>query len=490
VGGSWGFIGFLSCSLSFSSVIAMEGGGGQGNDSVEPGASLAAFWQGHRFLRSLARPALRPRGFAPMPWLPAGSMPSMALGLPVMPPAMPALRAAPFVHDASYVKASFLAAIAKGEASWPLVSKEAAVEMLTDSIKVPVGQVTNATRMINRTGLYKLVVSNCGYAKGLKLSGSIGVKHHFGYLPGNEYYRLPLYGCAALIWAVAGVVWAALVMARRSMVVSLHWALVWTIAVGFSESVAWWYALSAVNRAGAAPFATYVAEVLSVLRSTSAMIFILIAAAGFGVMEADISMADSIKDFVGGLAVSLADKHRVCFASNQQPDGRSDMESMLVVYLPVGILSTALFVQVLCRLASSMRRCKELNQKDSLKNMQRSAIISLACMVCAAGVAFARFRSKPGRGPEHWESHVIWIDGVPQVLILAALVATMCTTAPSKAYLTGAYGKAAPQDGDLAEFANGAPPCAEDAQDDFEEDKTFLQPAANTIGAKAPAGIE
>jgi len=65
-----------------------------------------------------------------MPWLPAGSMPSMALGLPVMPPAMPALRAAPFVHDASYMKALFLAAIAKGEASWPLVSKEAAVEML------------------------------------------------------------------------------------------------------------------------------------------------------------------------------------------------------------------------------------------------------------------------------------------------------------------------------------------------------------------------
>ena len=69
---------------SSSSVIAMEGGGGQGNDLAEPGASLAAFWQAHRYLRSLARPALRPRGFVPLPWLPSGSMPSVALGLLIM----------------------------------------------------------------------------------------------------------------------------------------------------------------------------------------------------------------------------------------------------------------------------------------------------------------------------------------------------------------------------------------------------------------------
>ncbi|CAK0795052.1 unnamed protein product, partial [Prorocentrum cordatum] len=41
-----------------------------------------------------------------------------------------ATRVPPGVDDASYVKAAFLAAVAKGEAASPLISKELAVEML------------------------------------------------------------------------------------------------------------------------------------------------------------------------------------------------------------------------------------------------------------------------------------------------------------------------------------------------------------------------
>merc|ERR1712125_275805 len=73
----------------------------------------------------------------------------------------------------------------------------------------------NSTRVdLFRTGVYVLVFTNCGSFDKAFVNGDFIVKNAYGFLPGNEYPKLPfyesltgIYGCMALLWIVLSVRW-------------------------------------------------------------------------------------------------------------------------------------------------------------------------------------------------------------------------------------------------------------------------------------------
>jgi len=308
-----------------------------------------------------------------------------------------------------------------------------------NNVTVPLGKVTSDTRKVFKSGVYVLVLSNCGSGKGLKISGSVSVKNPFGFLPGSEYYRLPLYGWATLFWAGAGILWFALLVVKKDAVVWAHIALAWIIITGFAESVAWWFALSTVNSGGEAPKATSIAEVLSVMRNIYAVTFILVASMGLGVTEADLSRATKTKILAGSTVFGISAVPRVCLSSMRQAVSPKD-NVVILANVPVILVSAFIFVWILRRLASNMRRCKELNQSDSLAIFQRLAIVVSICMFSALGAVIAQFLDKPGRGMAYWQAHAFWNDGVGQGIALTSLLATMYFFAPSKSgFLAESY---------------------------------------------------
>jgi len=371
-----------------------------------------------------------------------------------------------------------------------------------NNITVPTGKVTSMTKKIFKTGVYALVLSNCGSKADLKITGTIGVKNPYGFLPGNEYYRLPLYGWVTLAWAGAGVIWLALLVAKKDAVVWAHIALAWIIISGFGESVAWWFSLSTLNSTGEASQATSVAEVLSVMRNIYALSFILVASMGLGVTEAELDKASKIKILVGTTLFGISSVPRVCLLSMRQA---IDPKTSIVILANalVFIVGFFHFIWILRQLANNMRRCKELNQDDSLKIFQRLAMILTICMLSATGVMIGQFIDKPGKGLPYWQSHVFWNDGVCQAVALITMFATMYFLAPSKSgFLAESYmthvdekeetgltdepmGKDDDAEGQAAGGKQDGSMFVVGGEGDPEEGEGGSQPSANTIGAKA-----
>mmetsp|Transcript_1969 Transcript_1969/g.4895 ORF Transcript_1969/g.4895 Transcript_1969/m.4895 type:complete len:503 (+) Transcript_1969:90-1598(+) len=370
------------------------------------------------------------------------------------------------------------------------------------SMTVPARKNTSITKKIFKTSVYALVLSNCGTQSDLKISGSISVKNPYGFLPGNEYYRLPLYGWVTLAWAGAGVIWLALLVAKKDAVVWAHIALAWIIISGFGESVAWWFSLSTLNSTGEASQATSVAEVLSVMRNIYALSFILVASMGLGVTEAELDKASKIKILVGTTLFGISSVPRVCLLSMRQA---IDPKTSIVILANalVFIVGFFHFIWILRRLAHNMRRCKELHQEDSVKIFTRLAITLCACMLSAAGVMVGQFADKPGQGLPFWQSHVFWNDGVCQAVALITMFATMYFLAPSKSgFLAESYmthvdekeetgltdepmGKDDDAEGQAAGGKQDGSMFVVGGEGDPEEGEGGSQPSANTIGAKA-----
>jgi len=371
------------------------------------------------------------------------------------------------------------------------------------SMTVPARKNTSITKKIFKTSVYALVLSNCGTQSDLKISGSISVKNPYGFLPGHEYYRLPFYGWVTLFWAGAGVIWLTLLVAKKHVVVWAHIALAGIIIIGFGESVAWWFSLSTVNSTGEAPGALLMSEMLSVMRNTCALTFILVASMGLGVTEADLDQATKIKVLVGSTLFGVFAALRVYLAHMQQAVNPKT-SIVILANLPVFIVGLFQFIWILRCLAHSMRRSKDLNQADSLKIFQRLGIILSICMLSAVGVMLGgQFMDKPSEGPQYWQSHVFWNDGVCQGVVLLTLFATMYFLAPSpsgflaESYMmqgdekeeTGLTDEPAARDDDGKGGDGGGKQDGSlyvvGGEGDPEEGAGGSQPSANTIGARS-----
>eukprot|EP00392_Amoebophrya_sp_AT5.2_P012735 g12842.t1 len=72
------------------------------------------------------------------------------------------------------------------------------IDVLSPSLQPPV----DIRRNITQSGVYLLIFSNCGAEEKIKIAGRVVVRNPFGYLPGVDYYKWPLYGYLALLYLV------------------------------------------------------------------------------------------------------------------------------------------------------------------------------------------------------------------------------------------------------------------------------------------------
>ena len=153
---------FLFSSGAF---IAMEGKGNEGNGSGRGMTLPSALWQAHRQLRALVRPPFRPRGMV-LPWLPNGTMASVALGQSsVLPPAMPPLRPAPFLPLALLAAE---AAVGRAEGDVPAAPKApAAAYVRGPLVKRP--RLSALSPSGRRRPLLCEGLVPCGYCQGRNL---------------------------------------------------------------------------------------------------------------------------------------------------------------------------------------------------------------------------------------------------------------------------------------------------------------------------------
>ena len=144
----------------------------------------------------------------------------------------------------------------------------------------------DSLEVMRKSGVYFLVLSNCGNFDEATVSGEVIVKNSHGYLPANEYGKMPFYAIMTAVTVVIFLIWSLLCVRWWKVLFNVHMAIGVVALLGILESVGWFTYLFSWNEQGLESRLVFgLAIFLSVSRSTLSYMLVLSACLGWGVTK-------------------------------------------------------------------------------------------------------------------------------------------------------------------------------------------------------------
>jgi len=302
-------------------------------------------------------------------------------------------------------------------------------------------QPKDAKMKIEETGMYILWLSNCGNVSSGVLSGSVVVKNPYGFLPGNEYHKMPFYGWLGILYMMLACIWLSLSVWWWRELFSIQNCIAGVILLGLVESFLWYGFFSDWNSAGNHSKILFIASVFSsVAKSAFSYMLILVASLGWGVTRPYLDEWGHNRIWaVCALYVGLGVIREVVLTYR-------DTQSLalwvvLICFLPVSILNGIIFYWVFMALSTLMETLKERRQREKLVVFQRLWFI----LVLSLGIATVTLLYQIFSLSHHntsWKHDWLFTDGVSHILFFMVLVAMMYLWAPHKHSQRYAYSQA------------------------------------------------
>jgi len=290
----------------------------------------------------------------------------------------------------------------------------------------------DVTKTVRRTGVYILVYSNCGNYADATVSGNIIVKNAYGFLPGNEYHKMPFYGWLLLIYVALAVAWMVLSLRWWKELFNIQNCITGVIFFGLVEAFLWYIFFNDWNSTGIRGKMLFILSILSsVVKSIFSYMLVLVAALGWGVTMPYLDRQVILKiqavcvlyivlDFIREAVLSFRHSHSLSLAF------------VLLCLLPVSLLNGGIFYWVFTALSSLMETLRDRRQFEKLALFQRLwKILIFALAVATVTLLFQIFnlsRSITTR----WKYQWLFADGVSHILFLVVLAAMMYLWAPHK----------------------------------------------------------
>eukprot|EP00933_Yihiella_yeosuensis_P051179 TRINITY_DN49046_c0_g1_i1.p1 TRINITY_DN49046_c0_g1~~TRINITY_DN49046_c0_g1_i1.p1 ORF type:complete len:514 (+),score=70.05 TRINITY_DN49046_c0_g1_i1:40-1581(+) len=283
---------------------------------------------------------------------------------------------------------------------------------------------------VHSTGVYILVFSNCGDFSNGQVTGSVIVKNAYGFLPGNEYHKMPFYGWMSMLYAMMAIVWMALSLRYWKELFHIQYCVAVVILLGLVETFLWWRFFGDWNESGTRGRFLFILAILaSVTKSIFSYMLVLVGSLGWGVTRPYLdqwtitkvqltSFIYIVLDFIRESVLSFRHSHSLSIAF------------VLLCLLPVAVLNGIIFYWIFTALSGLMDTLAERKQQEKLLLFQRLwkiLIVSLALASCS--VLFQLFdlsRSISIR----WHYQWFFVDGVSHILFCLVLMAMMYLWAP------------------------------------------------------------
>ncbi|EEA05692.1 lung seven transmembrane receptor family protein [Cryptosporidium muris RN66] len=145
------------------------------------------------------------------------------------------------------------------------------------------GQDINS-HILTKTGVYAIIISNCGTSREGTLAGFVSVKNAYGYLPATEYLKLSLYFVSCIIYALLGIYWIYKCLRHHKQLVSMQYLTGVAIMLGLFETICWFLYYKSWNLQGVPSEIMYnISTVSSILKITIVIMLTLMASLGVGV---------------------------------------------------------------------------------------------------------------------------------------------------------------------------------------------------------------
>mmetsp|Transcript_6047 Transcript_6047/g.13369 ORF Transcript_6047/g.13369 Transcript_6047/m.13369 type:complete len:522 (+) Transcript_6047:129-1694(+) len=296
----------------------------------------------------------------------------------------------------------------------------------------PDGHTEDETKVIRKTGVYILALSNCGTFEEATISGHLAVKNSYGYLPGNEYHKIPFYGWLLLIYMVLAIVWFFLSLRWWKELFPIQSCISAVVFFGLVESLFWYVFFQDWNTTGKRPRVLFVLAILaSVVKSIFSYMLVLVGSLGWGVTRPYLDRNVIFKiqaicflyivlDFIRESVLSFRNSHSL------------SLTFVLLCLLPVSLLNGGIFYWVFTALSNLMETLAERRQSEKLLLFSRLWKILVFAMTVATATLLFQIFNLSRNITDKWRYQWLLTDGIFHVLFLVVLAAMMYLWAPHK----------------------------------------------------------
>jgi len=324
------------------------------------------------------------------------------------------------------------------------------------------GAKTDARMTIRDTGVYILVVSNCGRFDDAWISGSVAVKNPYGFLPGSDYPKLRFYEWLSIAYMAMGLVWVFLSVRYFKALLSIHYCVCCVMFLGLIEGFLQYCFLSDWNSRGVQSNTLFfLTEVAGVAKLTFSNVLVLATSLGWNVTRPylDKDICKQIRDFCVAYIFVCICRVAAEIREGHAYSKRLKMPFLVLAALPETLLSGFIFYWILSALLSLIESLKERKRMEQLLLFKRL----WSTIVIASGVAVvvqvAQFVSL-SNSTDKWMYQWRYKDGFFQVLFVLVLVVTMFLWAPHKNSQSYTYTPHTHVAKDEAEAVDGGPTSA------------------------------
>lgn len=329
---------------------------------------------------------------------------------------------------------------------------------------------------VRLTGVYILVFSNCGNFIDATVSGSVVVKNAYGFLPGNEYHKMPFYGWLSLGYAALAVMWLLLTFRWWRELIHIQGCIAGVIFLGLVEAFLWWIFFNDWNSSGNRGKVLFVLAIMStVLKSIFSYMLVLVASLGWGVTRPYLDQRTILKIQAVSLLYIVLDFIRETVLSFRHSHTLS-LTFVLLCLLPVSLLNGGIFYWIFTALSGLIETLRERRQSDKLLLFQRLWKLLVFAMGVASLMLLWQIFDLSRSIMLRWHYQWLFADGVSHLLFLVVLMVMMFLWAPNTNSQRYAYSQQIDSKYDKdSELEAKAPPvwAQEDTLEEGEEDESF-----------------
>jgi len=286
--------------------------------------------------------------------------------------------------------------------------------------------------VVKHGGVYYLVVSNCGTFDQATISGQVVVKNQHGYLPANEYSKMPFYGISGLVCSGLFVIWVLLCVRWWTQLFNIHLCIAAVCFLAVAESGIWYLFLIDWNSTGVhSNFLFASAVVCSVTRSTASYMLVLLACLGWGVTKPILDGSTICRILCLSFIYIVLNVIREIVLAYSHSQA-IPIPFVLLCLVPVSILNGGIFYWIFAALTGLMETLESQGQTEKLQIFKKLWWILLIAIAFAVGVLMAQVFVFSRDFPARWEEQWMFTDGAPQVGYVCVLTAIMCLWAPNE----------------------------------------------------------
>jgi len=298
--------------------------------------------------------------------------------------------------------------------------------------------MNKATKMhVQHSGVYIMVLSNCGDVEHGTVSGSVIVRNPYGFLPGNEYPKLPFFVVLSIIHLCMAAMWLHVLHKSNSTLFRIQKVMTVVLVLPVLDAVLWSIHFYVWNLVGSRNTAITVAALLAqVLKRFASYVFLLVASLGWGVTRPHLDRGLVVKlalfcflyissDFCVEVEVNF--RHTNSFSS-------FGWAALLASFL----LKCGLLIWICRSLRGVIKSLSEQQQFDRLLLFKRLIWILVFALVVAAVSCACQIVNMQRSVSLTWKYQWLLSDGIPCSLFVAIHASIMYLWAPNQYSQIGA----------------------------------------------------